>query len=117
MASATLVVGVAVAPRWTTGLESLPACPLRAASGWPCPACGSGRALVALSAGRLATAFAWNPLATLFALAFVVGGFVAALAAIAGRDLAEPRELPVVVRLAFVALLGLDWIYLAWVGR
>jgi len=117
VAGTALVVGLGAAPRWASGLAALPACPLRGASGWPCPACGSGRALVALSAGQFAAAFAWNPLVVLFALVFVAGGLAAAIAALTGRRLAEPRDLPFVARLTLVAVLGLDWIYLAWAGR
>lgn len=116
-AALVAVAGPLSTARLGRGLATLPACPLRGLVGWPCPACGSGRALAALAAGGVFEAFAWNPLAALFVLGFVVGGLVAALAALAGRPLAEARALPVAARAGFVAALALDWIYLAWVGR
>jgi hypothetical protein len=38
-------------------------CPVRAATGWPCPGCGLSRALVELVRGHLATAIALHPFA------------------------------------------------------
>ena len=97
--------------------RALPACPFRLATGWPCLACGSGRALAALSRGELGAALEANPLAVAGALLFGLGGLVAALAALAERPLDEPRALPGSVRVAVGALLVANWAYLVWAGR
>ena len=97
--------------------RALPLCPFRLLTGWPCLGCGSGRALAALSRGELGAALEANPLAVVGALGFSLGGLVAALAALAGRPLAEPRSLAGGARVAAVALLAADWAYLVWAGR
>jgi len=47
-------------------------CPLRAATGIPCPLCGMTRACVAVAHGHLATSLAFNPAGVLVVLAAVV---------------------------------------------
>jgi len=47
-------------------------CPLRAATGIPCPLCGMTRACVAAVHGHLATSLAFNPAGILVVLAAVV---------------------------------------------
>lgn len=94
-----------------------PRCPLKALSGVPCPACGSGRATLALARLDLAAAFASNPLFTVAALAFVLGGLLALGAAIAGRGVGEPRTLSVPARAALVLAVGANWAWLVLDGR
>lgn len=109
---AVAAVGALLLP-WIGPLSGrLPACPLRAATGWPCPGCGSGRALAALARGDFAAALVWNPLAAAGLVAFGVVGLVAAAAELAGRPLAEPRELPLWARVALPAGLVASWLYL-----
>jgi Protein of unknown function (DUF2752) len=48
------------------------ACPLRAATGIPCPMCGMTRACVALLHGHVASSLAFNPAGVLVVLAAVV---------------------------------------------
>jgi hypothetical protein len=58
-----------------------PHCPLHAATGIECPACGSSRAAFDLAHFDLASAWAHNPLAVLavpFLLVFAFGGWVGA---------------------------------------
>lgn len=98
-------------------LARLPACPLRAGAGVPCPACGSGRALLALAGGEPWAALAANPLAVLFGTGFVLAGLAAAAAELAGRPLVEPRALPLWLRAAFAAALAGNWLYLLGAGR
>ena len=75
---ATLAIG-ALAPASSGALASGgPACPLRAATGIPCPFCGMTHATLALGHGDLGAALASHPLAPL-----VVGGMLAAMLAIA----------------------------------
>jgi hypothetical protein len=47
-------------------------CPLRAATGIPCPLCGMTRACVAAAHGHLATSLAFNPAGVLVVVAAVV---------------------------------------------
>lgn len=111
---AVAMAGAALLP-WIGSLPArLPACPLRVATGWPCPGCGSGRAMAALARGDLAVALGWNPLAVAGLVAFGVAGLVAAVAELAGRPLAEPRQLPGWARVALPAAIAADWLYLAW---
>jgi uncharacterized protein DUF2752 len=50
-------------------------CPLRAATGIPCPLCGMTRACVAAAHGHLASSLAFNPAGLLVVLAAVVALF------------------------------------------
>jgi hypothetical protein len=108
-------VAALAAARFLPGIAVLlPACPLRALTGLPCPTCGTTRALLALAAGHPAAAIAWNPLAVLAVLSSVgVGAWGL------GRAIA-PRRLPawspggretLWVRGMAVAVL-LNWAYL-----
>jgi hypothetical protein len=90
---------------------------VKALSGIPCPACGSGRATLALAQVDLTAAFAWNPLFSGAAIAFVAGGFVALALAIAGPGVPEPRTLPVSVRAVLVLALAANWAWLVLDGR
>lgn len=99
------------------GASLLPACPVKALTGIPCPACGSGRAAVALGHLDLPGAFALNPLFTAAALVFFAGGLAALAAALAGRGVKEPRALPVPVRLAVVLAFVANWAWLLLDGR
>lgn len=108
------VVGVVLlaAPLAASIAPALPGCPLKDLSGIPCPACGSGRALVALAGGRLIEAVRWNPGATAFALAFVVGGLGLGVAAARGVEPPTvPRSLPGWLRWTVLALLVANWLY------
>ena len=90
---------------------------MKAFTGLPCPACGSGRASVALSGLDLPAAFAWNPLFTLAAAAFVVGGLVALGLALAGRGVHEPRTLSLPARAALLLAVAASWAWLLVDGR
>jgi hypothetical protein len=108
---------VAAAP-WAAALAArVPACPVKTLSGWPCPACGTTRAAVALAGLDPGAALLLNPLATLGWIVLVGGGLVVAAVALAGRPLAEPRELPRAARWGIVAALALNWLYLVAMGR
>lgn len=100
-------------PVWLALAPLLPACPFRALTDLPCLSCGTTRAAVALLHGDVVRALAINPLATLAGVAFIAGGLVApvwALASLPVPRLATPA--PRSLRLALVAALLLDW---AWV--
>jgi len=111
---AAALAGAALVPWLGRRVDRLPACPLQAATGWPCPACGSGRALAALAHGELGVAFAWNPLAVAAFAAFALAGLAAAAGELAGRPLGEPRTLPAWARVTLPLALAADWLYLTW---
>lgn len=54
-------------------------CPLRQATGWPCPGCGLTRVADRLSHGNLAGAFDANPLGAVAALAFALAAILSFL--------------------------------------
>lgn len=95
----------------------LPPCPLHALAGVPCPACGSGRATLALARLDLPAALAWNPLFAAAAVAFVAGGLLALLLALSGRGVREPRTLPVAARVGVVLAFVANWAWLVVDGR
>ena len=97
--------------------SALPPCPVKAFSGVPCPACGSGRATSALANLEVAAAFFSNPLFTAAALAFGAGGLLALGLALAGRGVPEPRTLPVAVRAGLVLAVAANWAWLLLDGR
>jgi len=59
---------LAAARWWGRTLEHLARCPLRNATGVPCPTCGGTHAVLALARGDLPAALRENPLVTLGAL-------------------------------------------------
>ena len=104
-------------PLWIAGAGFLPRCAWHAATGWPCPGCGTTRAIVRLLNADPAGAFASNPLAACAAVAFVAGGFVAPVwLALGGQRpyiaSCDRRGLIAAFALAFVA----NWSWLAIAG-
>jgi len=93
-----------------------PLCPLRWATGLPCPFCGTGRAGVCLLEGRPLDAWRFNPLACTCALAAVVLLFARVVFRRGLRIERTPRE-GRILWLAALALLLLNWFYvIAYVG-
>jgi len=94
-----------------------PGCWLHAVTGWPCPTCGSTRAVAALGRGRIVEALGWNPLVTLVALSGLVFGMAApAWVLVARRVPVLPRPWPLAVRLLVVAAVVGNWVYLVAAG-
>jgi hypothetical protein len=92
-------------------------CPLKVATGLPCPTCGGTRATLALAMLSPRAALAANPGVTLAWLVLVLGGLAALVLAAADRPLpAPPRRLPVAARLGAVALVIANWLYLYRAG-
>jgi Protein of unknown function (DUF2752) len=94
-------------------------CTFKSLTGLPCMSCGTTRALGRLAAGDWLGALQMNPLAT---LVFVVGGLWAvadSIAALRGRGVRLRASAPVAhaLRIAAVAAIVLNWIYLIAAGR
>ena len=70
-------LAVLLRPIWIAAAGALPPCVWRASTGWPCPGCGSTRAILRLLQTDFPGAVALNPLAACGAVLFVAGGFAA----------------------------------------
>jgi hypothetical protein len=103
-----LLFAAPLAPR---AAALLPQCAFRSLTGLPCPTCGATHAALALSRLDLAGAVSSNPLAVAGAAAFVAGGILAGILALAGRPLSEPTLGPR-ARLTAIAAVVLNWIWL-----
>jgi hypothetical protein len=110
------LLGVALV---TPGIQ-LPRCAFKTITGLPCPTCGVTRTVIALSRGDLDRALFMNPLAAIAcgaALLYLI--YAAAVLA-----LRLPRFRPTVsvadarwLRVATVALLAINWLWLIATGR
>ncbi len=97
------------------GLPTL-RCPFLAVTGYPCLTCGATRCAIALGHGNFSAAWLWNPLA-LVALCGVVLFDVYAAIVLVGRTprlrlIDWTRAEKNAVRIAVVALIVVNWIYL-----
>ena len=115
-AASLCLLGVALA---TPGIQ-LPRCVFKTLTGLPCPTCGVTRTVIALSRGDFAHGLFMNPLA---ALACGAGLLYLAYAA-AVLALRLPRFRPLVspagarvARIATVAAIATNWIWLIATGR
>ncbi len=116
-AASAAALALALPGLFSRASSVLPPCPVKALSGVPCPACGSGRATLALARLDVSAAFASNPLFALSALLFVIGGLVALGLAFSGRGVPEPRTLPFALRAGLVLVVALNWAWLLLDGR
>jgi len=115
---------IAVVGTFAVGLLHLdhlgfPVCLFKAMTGVPCPACGSTRALGRLFALDLRGAFAMNPLTTAAALVLVPWAIADLVLLTRGRALVAdvaPR-LGLVLRIAAVVAIALNWAWLVVSGR
>jgi hypothetical protein len=108
---------LALSPVWHAAAALLPACPWHALTGWPCPGCGTTRALTHLLHADPLGALRFNPLAAGAAAAFLAGGIAAPVWLFCGG---QAPCLPTRVgpaRAAFVALGVLaNWAWLCASG-
>lgn len=112
-----VAVAIVLLGRWAAPLAwTLPACPLKAASGIPCLTCGTTRSALALARFDPLAAVGFNPLAAAGWLALVVGGLWAGAVALRGGSIELPRVLPLRGRIAVVLALLANWLYLLRAG-
>ena len=104
-------------PLWLAGAGLIPPCPWHSRTGWPCPGCGTTRALVRLLHVDLAGGVVMNPLAACAAIAFVAGGFVAPiwLACGGSTPVVAARSRPAWIA-AFALVFLANWAWLAASG-
>ncbi len=92
---------------------SLFACPLKAATGWPCLFCGATHAFAHLVHGHPGDALAASPLGTLLALA-ALAHLAATCARLCGFSFTPPAvRFGLRLRLATLALLAANWVFVA----
>ena len=104
-------------PVLTAGASLLPGCAWRSLTGWPCPGCGTTRAVLHLLNGDPAGALAHNPLATAAALVFVLGGLLAPLWLLCGGRAPAVSGRPGILGIATAAFIVLaNWAWVALAG-
>lgn len=119
---ASVAVALAVMLAFWVALVEWPpvVCPMRAVSGWPCPTCGSTRALFAFASGNVTTSVRMNPL--------VGTGLVLAIPYLAYAATVAVFRLPrlrvrvdargaLLGRIAVVAIVLANWAFLIADGR
>lgn len=111
--SAAALAGAAI---WLGIGLAWPGCPFLAVTGFPCLTCGATRALIAFAHGDFGRALSWNPLA-FFAFWGVIAFDFYAIVVLLGRtsrlrmvDWTKGEKK--LVRIAVVAVIALNWIYL-----
>lgn len=91
-------------------------CPFLAVTGYPCLTCGATRCAIALGHGNFSTAWLWNPLALVALCSVVMFDVYAAIVLIARtprlRLIDWTRAETNAVRIAIIALIVVNWIYL-----
>jgi Protein of unknown function (DUF2752) len=93
-----------------------PRCPFLAVTGYPCLTCGATRCTIALLHGNFPLAWSWNPLAFVALGGVALFDLYAAVVLLAQtprfRVIDWTRAEKNAVRIAVVALIALNWIYL-----
>lgn len=91
-------------------------CPFLAVTGYPCLTCGATRSAIAVLHGNFSTAWLWNPLALVALCGVGLFDVYAAIVLITRgprlRLVDWTRREKNAVRIAFVALIAVNWIYL-----
>jgi len=106
-------VAVLLRPLWLAGVPLVPACPWHVMTGWPCPGCGTTRAIVHLLHADVPGAMRFNPLAASGAIGFVLGGVTAPVWIACGgkTPVVDTRARPAGVALA-VLIVAANWAWL-----
>ena len=109
---------VLLSPLTSYIVAALPHCPFKQLTGIPCPACGSGRAALALARFDMSGALLRYPMPSLAWIAFVIMGLWAGVRGCMGKGIpAIPRRIPNwLVAVASVVFLFL-WSYSFYRGN
>lgn len=111
------VSAVILRPVWIAAAGLLAPCPWHAWTGWPCPGCGTTRAILRLLDADLTGAFAVNPLSASGAAAFIVGGLAAPVwLRCGGRAPSLDVRPRAIVGALLAGLFFLNWAWLAIAG-
>lgn len=98
----------------------VPPCPLRRVTGFPCPTCGTLRALRLMIGGEWAAALRMQPLVVALAGVGVLFSLYAWLVVLGRLPRLRPaagQRIPwAAVGVTAAAVLALDWLYVAWIG-
>lgn len=93
-----------------------PGCPFLAITGYPCLTCGATRCAIALAHGNFSAAWVWNPFALISLCAVAFFDLYAAIVLLTRgprlRLIDWTRPQKNAFRLATIALIALNWIYL-----
>lgn len=91
-------------------------CPFLAVTGYPCLTCGATRCAIAFLHGNLSAAWHWNPLALVALCGLAIFDIYAAIVLVTGAPRLRPvdcsRAEKNALRVAVVALIAVNWIYL-----
>ena len=91
-------------------------CPFLAVTGYPCLTCGATRCTIALLHGNFFLAWSWNPLALVALCGVAVFDLYAIVVLLARtprlRMIGWTRAEKNIVRIAVVAVIAVNWIYL-----
>lgn len=91
-------------------------CPFLAVTGYPCLTCGATRCAIALFHGNFSAAWHWNPLVLVALSGMVIFDIYAAVVLVSGaprlRVIDWSRGEKNTVRVAVVALIAVNWIFL-----
>lgn len=111
----SVVVAVGGALWLTLGLP-MPRCPFLAVTGYPCLTCGATRCAIAFGHGHFCVAWLWNPLALVALFGVALFDVYAAVVLVARaprlRLIDWTRAEKNAVRIAVVALILANWVYL-----
>jgi hypothetical protein len=94
--------------------HGLPACPFKVLTGYPCLTCGGTRCLAEMAHLSLWESFKYNPFVWLTVIGMIAFSLIAAFGILFKRrfsiTLTESEKK--VIRIAIIALMAINWIYL-----